>query len=34
VFADDDAIRNRWRVPGLPRGRERAAPAESPPNPT
>jgi hypothetical protein len=21
VFADDDAIRNRWRVPGLPRGR-------------
>jgi hypothetical protein len=29
VFADDDAIRSRWRVPGLPRGRERAAPAPS-----
>jgi len=21
VFADENAIRNRWRVPGLPRGR-------------
>lgn len=34
VFADDDTIRDRWRVPGLPRGRERAAPARTPPNPT
>jgi hypothetical protein len=33
IFADDDAIRNRWRVPGLPRGRERAARTQAPPNP-
>ena len=33
VFADDDAVRNRWRVSGLPRGRERAGPVESQPTP-